>query len=221
MVYARSPHLQAAKKAIFGSGFYRESLSLFQRLQEHTESVASKTGLETVWIADEKQEGPTFGERYTNAFKKLFDLGYDQVISVGNDIPGLTADLILKAAVSLETHGAVLGPSLDGGDYLIALRRENFDAQSFDSLPWNSPLLHQSLKKSIGESSLICTLDVLTDIDDMASLVGFSTENRHTELGRYVRYLLKKTTLICQAVQLVAVAFIPVKSTQLRAPPLS
>ncbi len=58
-------------------------------------------------------------------------------IAVGADSPGLPSALLEGARVALQTSDAVLGPSDDGGFYLIGLRRCPSDLLT--ELPWSAP----------------------------------------------------------------------------------
>ena len=42
-----------------------------------------------------------------------------QVVLVGTDIPGLSADIMTAALAALDASQLVLGPAIDGGFYLI------------------------------------------------------------------------------------------------------
>ena len=69
------------------------------------------------------QEGRDLGERMENAFFQQFASGYDRVILIGSDIPFLSPDILEEARAALSDHPVVLGPSRDGGYYLIGLRK--------------------------------------------------------------------------------------------------
>lgn len=65
------------------------------------------------------QEGADLGERLINATKWGAENGYDKIIIVGSDSPTLPKSFIIDAVLSLETRDVVIGPSMDGGYYLI------------------------------------------------------------------------------------------------------
>ena len=69
-----------------------------------------------------QQVGRTFGERLDNLFATLAEAGYEQIVVVGSDCPGLT-DADLTAALAALAGGTrlVLGPNLRGGCYLIGI----------------------------------------------------------------------------------------------------
>lgn len=57
-------------------------------------------------------------------------------IAVGTDAPGLPVALLDAARDALRTSDAVLGPSDDGGFYLLGVRR--YPADLLDGIPWST-----------------------------------------------------------------------------------
>jgi glycosyltransferase A (GT-A) superfamily protein (DUF2064 family) len=178
MVYGKTPCIQAKQKQLFGSKNGKKSYQLFEQLNQHTQVICEKSNIDCIWIYDHEVPGNTFGTRYSNAFKSIFEQGYDFVISIGNDIPGLNESHIQIAATQSANHQSVLGPTQDGGDYLIAIHRESFDPASFANLPWNTNQLHDALNAylKVAEQEVF-QLEELIDIDDFKS---FSRSARQT-----------------------------------------
>ena len=220
MVYAIRPRIQAKKKAVFGSEHFLKSLALFEKLQENTKRIVSETGLETIWIFDDLKEGKTFGERYAKAFSDLFQQGYDQIISVGNDIPGLEASHILEAKTQLQNSQTILGPAEDGGNYLIALSKSSFEEETFCQLPWNSNKLHQAIKSLFqANEGSVFQLEYLIDIDDFDSLTRFNADLKSGDFFRFISYLLRSILANIQEEKNFLWEVIPAKDNPLRAPP--
>lgn len=69
------------------------------------------------------QEGDDLGARMANALSHVLAQGYDACVLIGADLPLLTAEHLYAAFSALETHDMTLGPTSDGGYYLIGLRR--------------------------------------------------------------------------------------------------
>ncbi len=121
---------------------------------------AQRSGYPVYWIDSNQQQGDTFGERFANAYQQLFDKGYQNVIAIGNDCLTLTVEDIYQAATSLESNKPVLGPSKDGGVYLLGLCKEQFSKQTFEELPWTTCTLTFALK------------DYLKDVQFLSFKVG-------------------------------------------------
>jgi rSAM/selenodomain-associated transferase 1 len=76
------------------------------------------------------------GERMQRLFRRLPP---GPVLIVGGDIPGLTAGEIAKAFRLLGNADAVLGPAMDGGYWLVGLRRSPKLLAPFAGVRWSSP----------------------------------------------------------------------------------
>jgi rSAM/selenodomain-associated transferase 1 len=68
------------------------------------------------------QEGTDLGERIYRCFQRLGHEGFDTVTLIGADCPHLRIDWLRQAEAQLEGADVVLGPSADGGYYLVAMR---------------------------------------------------------------------------------------------------
>jgi rSAM/selenodomain-associated transferase 1 len=63
------------------------------------------------------------GRRMLAALERAFSDGADRVILIGVDCPGVTESVIGEAFNRLETADVVVGPSFDGGYYLIGMKK--------------------------------------------------------------------------------------------------
>lgn len=196
MIYSLAPGRQSREKHVFGIRNQQAAFTLFDRLEARIQEVADKTGLPTVIIYDHQQPGATFGERYAAAFTQVFSLGYDQVISVGNDIPALSEHHILLAKEGLDSGKTVFGPSRDGGDYLIALSKSAFEEKSFASLPWRTDRLHEALLQLHAKTSPVTCLEYLVDIDTADSLADSMTQALDLTFRKFLKALLKSLAKI-------------------------
>ena len=171
--------------------------NLFNALSEHSLKIVKKTGLPYFHYTEKEQEGDTFGERFTNAIQFVFNRGYKQIITIGNDTPQLKASHIRKTALLLSNDTSVLGPSADGGFYLMGLHRENFDSRKFKDLPWQTSNLGNELKKefSTTQNSLV-QLDRLFDIDNSQDLYFISKFSNQLSLNikRIIISLIETTS---------------------------
>jgi uncharacterized protein len=122
------------------------------------------------------QEGRDLGDRMKNTFSKKFAEGYEQVAIIGADSPSLPVDYIRQALVSRED--VVLGPSVDGGYYLIAMRRELIDL--FENITWGSATVLKDTCSILKSNSVsLELLPVWYDVDQSGDLIFLKT---HLEL---------------------------------------
>jgi len=67
------------------------------------------------------QDGKDIGERMQNAFEKAYNEGFDKISLIGSDCYQITSSIVMDSFRLLNDHDVVLGPSQDGGYYLIAM----------------------------------------------------------------------------------------------------
>ena len=114
------------------------------------------------------QQGEDLGQRMIAAFKKLFQ-NHQSVVLIGCDLPDLTSALISNAFDALQSNDVVIGPSCDGGYYLIGLNKETPDL--FKEISWSTEkVLNQTLEKAERLSLKVQLLDQLRDIDTLEDL---------------------------------------------------
>ncbi len=148
--------------------------SLFQYLNQKTHLEAKKTGLDVILFSEKLQKGNSFSERFSNAIEVVFSQGYEHIISIGNDSPDLKAEHICIAQKNLDKGVTTLGPSLDGGAYLITISKQQFNKKEFIHLPWQYKTLFTSLKKYFDDkNSTVEQIEVLKDIDTTTDLNYF------------------------------------------------
>ncbi|WP_273568704.1 TIGR04282 family arsenosugar biosynthesis glycosyltransferase [Maribacter halichondriae] len=139
---------------------------LFDSLTQQTLKTVKKTKIPFFHLTEVEQKGDSFGERFTNAIQYVFDQGFENVITVGNDSPHLTKAHILHAISHLEQSRSVIGPSADGGFYLMGLHRSDFEKSDFELLSWQTSRIRKEVLDLLSLSSeKIHLLHTLFDID--------------------------------------------------------
>ncbi len=151
--------------------------------------MVQKTSMDHYLIDEEQQVGSSFGERLANAFQTVFNEGYDNVIAVGNDCLGLTADDLLHTEDILTYQAAVIGPDLRKGAYLIGMRKNAFDFDRFIKLPWQSKSTFHALTEYFSEYFLLELKSDFNEIDDLKKVIAGLSSSAVKEL------LLKMTGL--------------------------
>jgi len=108
------------------------------------------------------------GRRMFHAFGKAFRDGCRRVLLVGADIPGLTERHLSEAFEALRDHDVVLGPSTDGGYWLVGLKRT---IDIFQGIQWGTKtVLEDTVSLSRRTGLRLYLLDPLTDIDTIEDL---------------------------------------------------
>ncbi|MFN8006792.1 MAG: TIGR04282 family arsenosugar biosynthesis glycosyltransferase [Terriglobia bacterium] len=128
------------------------------------------------WLASEvewfAQEGEDLGERLIHATRQVFRDSLGPTVIIGTDLPALTPTLLQKAFALLKYNPIVLGPSTDGGYYLIGLTRPI--PVLFQGITWSSSKVMEQTQRIILREGLgAATLSLERDIDtpeDLAEL---------------------------------------------------
>ncbi|HEV7427119.1 MAG TPA: TIGR04282 family arsenosugar biosynthesis glycosyltransferase [Thermoanaerobaculia bacterium] len=113
------------------------------------------------------QTGATLGDRLSMAFSERFFFHATQkIVAVGVDDPSLPRDLIDHALGLLDSCEWVIGPTEDGGYYLIGCRAAAFDPAIFQDIVWGTEFVFATTMSKIAEwQSTVAVLPVRWDID--------------------------------------------------------
>ncbi|WP_231959515.1 DUF2064 domain-containing protein [Nonlabens sp. Hel1_33_55] len=135
-------------------------------LNERVIQQVERSGLDYFHFTEADQRGLGFGQRFSNSIQNVFEKGYQHVICVGNDTPGLTTSHLFTAAESLNNGKVINGPSIDGGYYLMGIAASGFDPKSFEELPWQTSRLASSYHDLLQENGFeVELLEYLVDLD--------------------------------------------------------
>lgn len=116
-----------------------------------------------------EQKGRTLGDRMHNAFVYAHNNKSNKTVIIGTDSPTLPADMIEKAFRALSRKDVVIGPSVDGGYYLIGLKAPC--AEIFNGVRWSSAsVLKKTLDNAQSLGKTTALLEEWYDVDDRLSL---------------------------------------------------
>jgi uncharacterized protein len=116
-----------------------------------------------------KQKGNDLGEKMNNAFEFAKESGFNKAVLIGSDLPDLPLSRIKQAYKKLDKSDLVLGPSHDGGYYLIGLKKPC--SGIFGDIKWSSETVFMDTLKNAGKNNkTISVLEKWHDIDDLAGL---------------------------------------------------
>jgi len=118
------------------------------------------------------QRGPDLGARMRQAMQDAFDQGTQAVILTGTDLPTLPRAHLQQALTLVKGHDVVLGPTADGGYYLIGLRK--MMPALFDGIAWSTASVFAETKKKIEAAGLsLGLLPECRDVDTLDDLKHF------------------------------------------------
>lgn len=231
VLFTGDPERESVRKGLPSNllrALHQELIATIRRTNDVALIVASDA-LDTFRLEDDRGgrsfAESSFGAKVASAFRFAFDRGFDSVVLLAGDIAGADRAVLVDAFALLEEdpRRSVVGPSGDGGFYLLGLhRRGGLDtATNWDAVRWFTPSAAASVTTELtmagGSVSFLRNLD---DIDCRADAVriGHALPERFAALRARLRSLLSAR----QPRATSRIAFQPVvleAATLLRAPP--
>ena len=115
------------------------------------------------------QRGADLGRKMLCCLDELLGAGYRDALIVGSDSPTLPVGYIDDAVRALETSDVVLGPSEDGGYYLIGARRTK--QSMFAGVSWSDEQTRARTIRAVEAAGLdITEVGEWYDVDQPADL---------------------------------------------------
>lgn len=126
------------------------------------------------------QRGDGFGERLLAAAKDILACGFASVCLIDSDSPTVPSVAFAQAVEALQRPGdrVVLGPSHDGGYYLIGLKLAH--PEPFERITWSTASVAEETRARCREAGLeLVELPLWYDVDDAATLALLEAEVLH------------------------------------------
>lgn len=114
---------------------------------------------------------PNFGDCLYAAIDQVLARGHGSAVVLNSDSPTLPTALLVETARALARPGdrAVLGPSGDGGYYLLGLKARH--RSLFDDIAWSTDqVARQTLDRAAELGLDVHVLETWYDVDDRAAL---------------------------------------------------
>lgn len=112
------------------------------------------------------QVGNSLGDKMFQAFNLLSHNGFSKIILIGSDCPYVSDKIIKQAETALDDNNFVLGPSTDGGYYLIGMTKVT--QVVFNEIEWSTEkVLQQTIDNISSISQSYFLLEPFTDIDHL------------------------------------------------------
>jgi rSAM/selenodomain-associated transferase 1 len=185
IIFVRNPELGKVKTRLAKQIGDEQALQVYKELLQHTHNITADLDCSKfVYYADsmaendlwesslfEKkvQEGESLGDRMMLAFFELFQQGYSKIVIIGSDCPELTGFIIEDAFDKLDSSDVVIGPSSDGGYYLLGLTQLVPDL--FKNKRWSTDtVLSSTIQDTVSLRKSCSFLTELSDIDTAEDL---------------------------------------------------
>lgn len=180
IIFVRNPQLGKVKTRLATTLGDEKALNIYKELLNHTKEITSQTTADKhVFYFDKIEEkdlwnAPGFfkclqcndelGGKMKNAFKELFNMGYEKVAIIGSDCFELTTAIIEEAFALLKNKDVVIGPAKDGGYYLLGMKK--LIEPVFENKQWSTESVFNETINDLTENSFsFASLPALTDVD--------------------------------------------------------
>jgi len=115
------------------------------------------------------QSGESLGRRMEAGIDFLLSGGYEKILLLGSDSPSLSMKMIDDAFELMDEQGVVLGPSLDGGYYLLGVCGGAPDI--FSGIEWGSgSVFYETVERLKKNSMKYFILPYWYDVDTIQEL---------------------------------------------------
>lgn len=178
IIFVRVPELGKVKTRLAKDVGDAQALAIYKALLEHTRSVALSVNadrylyyhndiVKDAWSTEHfikkiQAEGD-LGIKLQSAFEEVSILS-DKVLVIGSDCPQLSADHIEEAFTQLDNHDYVVGPSLDGGYYLLGTN--SYQQEIFSNINWSTERVYNQTIATISRLKMSHkTIEPLSDVD--------------------------------------------------------
>lgn len=161
--------LADALAAFAAPGAFGDGVDVAVRLHLAPSDAPLPAGLVPDGVTVHTQRGDGLGARMAQAFAEAFAAGYDRVVIIGTDHPTLPLSSVGDAFRALAAPSTVaLGPSDDGGYYLLGLNRPF--PSLFEMTYSHAGVFEATLARAVEAGARPVVLPPWYDVDDAASL---------------------------------------------------
>jgi len=178
IIFTRNPELGKVKTRLSKSVGDIVALDIYQFLLDKTKEVTQNISADKVVYYSEKiaendlwnsslykkevQFGDDLGVKMEYAFQTAFENNYEKVLLIGSDLYDLEPSHINEAFEKLKNKDVVIGPTLDGGYYLVGLKK-NYP-EIFKNKRWGTSSVIKDTLKNL-EKVDVHLLPILNDVD--------------------------------------------------------
>ena len=196
IVFAKTPEVGQVKTRIGVNSGMQAAAAIYGKMLETTLTISATNKLweQIITITPESEEayfkergltltrqcGVGLGNRMSNALETGFQEGAEQIIIIGSDCPTLSRLEIAEAFSLLNKVPAVIGPSADGGFYLIGVTRTSYKtvAQVFREVSmWSTSQVFAEVQERCQSLALpLVKLPIKKDVDTYEDWLDYTEQ---------------------------------------------
>ena len=184
LIFTRNPELGTVKTRLARTVGDKTALNIYKFLITKTKNstigvnadkavyYSVKVRKNDIWdnktYQKHQQKGEDLGIRMHNAFQNGFKSGYEKIIIIGSDLYDLSTEEIDKAFEYLNSNDVVIGPALDGGYYLLGMKK--LYKNIFKNKAWGTDSVQKDTLKNLIDSK-VKLLEKKNDIDEYEDII--------------------------------------------------
>lgn len=217
ILFAHLPEFEAKEKSFSGLSSLKATQKISKYLTNHFYQLSKKTDAEVFLVDTFHQQGKNFGERISNAFTDIYSKGFENIICIGNDCLALTLTELQNAIEITASGKVVLGPTIDGGAYLIGIPKVAFRKEKFQVIQWQSSRTYQQLLQLFKTSAEVVQTETKIDLDGENDLNSIDPANTIAKVIQQIIRLFQNQ--ICISKIKTKVDFLFISLSYLKGPP--
>jgi uncharacterized protein len=182
-IFIKNPRLGYVKTRLAATVGNEAALAIYHQLLDKTrEAALAANSARWLWYSDHLQaedawsaadfskkiqKSGDLGERMAHAFEQGFQGGATKALIIGSDCPELSGEILDAAFAALDTHDCCIGPTPDGGYYLLGMNR--FFLELFTEIVWSTESVFPTTMARMDSLGLQCgQLPILSDVDNQS-----------------------------------------------------
>lgn len=180
IIFTKNPELGKAKTRVAATLGDHAALDIYKQLLEitrnvvtdvqdvhrllfYSETIAHDDGWSNVTFDKHLQSNGDLGDRMEQAFLHALEIS-DKALIIGSDCPYITPEIIEYALSSLAKYDVVVGPTFDGGYYMIGMKK--LHTSLFRNMTWSTEEVYDTTIQRINDLGLThWVAPKLNDID--------------------------------------------------------
>ena len=179
IIFTKNPELGKCKTRLAATTSDEYALKVYQELLRHTREIALQLNVRrNLFYSNEinradawqnadfnkyLQHSGNLGERMTEAFQTSFQ-NAERAVIIGSDCASLTPEIVELAFAKLADYPFVIGPTFDGGYYLLGMQQ--FEPLVFTNIEWSTESVFEQTAERFDElNKEYFELEMLSDID--------------------------------------------------------
>lgn len=185
IIFVKNPALGKVKTRLAASIGDKKALKIYNQLVQHTQKITAdveadkfvyyseKVEDNDLWVKEnytkKTQSGADLGERMLHAFTEIYKINKSPICIIGSDCFEVTTDILHQSFKELAMNDIVIGPSKDGGYYLLGMNEVH--PELFENVSWSTELVKtQTLSIANTLNLSVSLLPMLNDIDTLEDL---------------------------------------------------